>query len=259
MGKKKLIFFDLDDTLLRRDKSVSNNTLKVLKLLREKGHKIIIDTARNKLMTLPLTDLLEVNYTIINAGAYIIDCNKNVIRSLVIDKEKSKDLVNELFKHIEVVSIQTDDVLYTNDINDKSPVRTYYDFNGFNGMDCFKVLVRDLDLDLGKKLASKYNLDFENYFGGRWSRFCHKDATKAKALEFIASYEEVDLLDTIAFGDDYGDIEMLKTSDVGVAMNNALDDVKKSATYICGDADDDGVARFLDEYFNLGVYNHGGK
>ena len=82
MEKKKLIFFDLDDTLLKRDKSVSSNTLKVLKLLKDKGHKIIIDTARNKRMTLPLTDLLEVNYTIINAGAYILDENHDIYRRL---------------------------------------------------------------------------------------------------------------------------------------------------------------------------------
>ncbi|MBO4667718.1 MAG: HAD family hydrolase [Bacilli bacterium] len=257
MMKKKLIFFDLDDTLLKKDKSVSNNTLKVLELLKKQGNKIIIATARNKISTMPLVDLLKPDYTIINAGAYIIDNNKNVIRSLLISKETSLKIINEIFKEIKTLSIQTDDILYTNEMYDKGPVRTYYDFKDFKGIDCYKILVKDLKLEKGKELGIKHNLDFENYFGGRWSRFSHIESTKAKALEFITEYEKMSLDDTIAFGDDYGDIAMLQASGIGVAVGNALEDVKKEAKYICDNADDDGVARFLDNYFNLGVYSGG--
>ena len=257
MVKKMLIFFDLDDTLLKKDKSVSSNTLKVLKLLQDKGHKIIIDTARNKIRTLPLIDIIKPDYTIINAGSYIVDNKMNVIRSLLIDKEKSKKLINEVIDKVDTISIQTDDYLYTNDVSDKNMNLTYYDFNDFQGMDCYKVLVNNLDLSLGHEIAKKYQLDFENYFGGSWSRFCDINATKAKALEFIASFEGVSLDKTIAFGDDYGDIAMIRTSFVGVAVSNALDDVKRNAKFICGSSEDDGVARFLDDYFNLNVYNGG--
>ena len=258
MMEKKLVFFDLDDTLLKKDKSVSNNTLKVLELIKKLGHKIIIATARNKRTSLPLVELLKPDYTIINAGSYIIDKDKKVIRRLPIDQNISKELVSVLPIMTSILSIQTEDILYTNDISDKSDIREYNDFSNFDGYDCYKILVCDLDQKLGKEMGKKYNLDFENYFGGSWSRFSHIDATKAKALEFIASYEKVDLKDTIAFGDDYGDIGMIKVSGIGVAMANGLPDVKNSAKYICDSAENDGVARFLDQYFHLNVYS-GGK
>ena len=111
MMKKKLIFFDLDDTLLRRDKSVSENTIKVLKRLQEDGHKIIIATARNKFSTMPLVDKLMPDYAIINAGGYIINQERVVIRNLLIDKELSCKLINELKEKVETISIQCDDVL----------------------------------------------------------------------------------------------------------------------------------------------------
>ena len=254
MEKKKLIFFDLDDTLLRRDKSLSDKSLRVLKLLQDNGHKIVIDTARNKVSTMPIIELIKPDYTIINAGGYIINEKQEMIRNLLIDSSTCKKVVDEVKDKARIISIQTDDVLYTSDNKDKSPLRTLIDLDGFNGMDCYKVLVYDIEQEYGKKLARKYNLDFENYFGGSWSRFCHIDATKAKALEFITSYEGADLSDTIAFGDDYGDIKMIETSGIGVAMANALDDVKKCTKYHCKDCDDDGVARFLDDFFKLGIY-----
>ena len=257
MMEKKLVFFDLDDTLLKKDKSVSNNTLKVLELIKGLGHKIIIDTARNKRTTLPLVDLIKPDYTIINAGSYIIDKDRKVIRNLPIDQNTCEELLPIVLDKASIVSIQTEDVLFTNDVKDKSDIREYNDFSSFHGYDCYKILVCDLDLKEGKELGKKYNLDFENYFGGSWSRFSHIDATKAKALEFIARYEKVDLANTIAFGDDYGDIGMINVSGVGVAMDNGLPDVKKSAKYICKSSEDDGVARFLDQYFHLNVYDGG--
>ena len=251
---KKLVFFDLDDTLLKKDKSVSDKTKEVLALLQRNGHKIIIATARNKVMTLPLRDLLKPDYTIINAGAYILDSNGNIIRSLEIDKDKTKKLINEITTITSTVSMQTDDILYSSDIKDIGPARVYYDFKDFEGMACYKILAKDIDLELGKKLGIKYKLDFQNYFGGRWSRFSHLESTKAKALEFITNYEKKNLSDTIAFGDDLGDIEMINISGIGVAMANGLEEVKKQSKYICESCEDDGVARFLDKYFSLGIY-----
>lgn len=43
--KKYLIVLDLDDTLLRRDKTISDYTKSVLKRCQELGNKIVISTA----------------------------------------------------------------------------------------------------------------------------------------------------------------------------------------------------------------------
>ena len=51
-----------------------------------------------------------------------------------------------------------------------------------------------------------------------------------------------------AFGDDYNDVEMLRECGIGVAVANAIDEAKAAADYICGDCDDDGTARWLEEH-----------
>ncbi len=250
----KLIFFDLDDTILKKDKSISKKTLDVLSRLQEDGHILIMNTARNLVRTIPVMEIIKPDYAIINAGALIIDKNNNVVRRLVIDKNKSKELVDELLKYSKDISIQTDDILYEATRNKDTINRQRIDLTNFSGMEAQKILVKDLDIKKGYELASKYDLEFENYFGGPWGRFCAKDVTKAKSLSFLTSYLNKDIKDTMAFGDDLGDIEMIKISNIGVAPSNALEEVKKIADFVCDSSDNDGVGRFLDQYFKLNIY-----
>ncbi|MDR0963765.1 MAG: HAD family hydrolase, partial [Clostridium sp.] len=71
-------------------------------------------------------------------------------------------------------------------------------------------------------------------------------ATKWNAIRLLAKEWSIDLSEIAAFGDDYNDIEMLKNCGVGVAVANALDEVKAVANYICDSNDEDGVARWLE-------------
>ena len=50
----------------------------------------------------------------------------------------------------------------------------------------------------------------------------------------------------IAFGDDYADIGMLELCGTGVAMGNAIDEVKERADIVIGSNDEDGIAGFIE-------------
>lgn len=52
----------------------------------------------------------------------------------------------------------------------------------------------------------------------------------------------------IAFGDDFNDIEMLKICGKGIAMNNAISQVKEIANDVTKSNDEDGVAWYLEKY-----------
>ena len=51
--------------------------------------------------------------------------------------------------------------------------------------------------------------------------------------------------ESMAFGDGGNDIDMLRYAGVGVAMDNAGDDVKAAADYVTAGVDEDGVERAL--------------
>jgi hydroxymethylpyrimidine pyrophosphatase-like HAD family hydrolase len=75
----------------------------------------------------------------------------------------------------------------------------------------------------------------------------HKDATKEKAIIYLAEYFGFDLSDIAAFGDDYNDVEMLRVCGIGVGVTNAIEEVRGVADCICDTNESDGVAKLLEE------------
>ncbi len=71
---------------------------------------------------------------------------------------------------------------------------------------------------------------------------------KGDAVRNVAAALGVDLADTYAFGDGINDLCMLKAAGHGIAMGNAMDEVKAAAEFVTSDIDDDGVARGLAHY-----------
>ncbi len=60
-------------------------------------------------------------------------------------------------------------------------------------------------------------------------------------------YYDIGIDSVVAFGDDINDQEMVKNSGIGVAVANAIDEVKAVADYICDSNDNDGVAKWLEK------------
>ena len=67
--------------------------------------------------------------------------------------------------------------------------------------------------------------------------------SKADGLKKLARYfgEKEDLSQTIAFGDSMNDYEVIRAAGIGVAMGNAIDELKKAADYVTADIDRDGI------------------
>ena len=61
----------------------------------------------------------------------------------------------------------------------------------------------------------------------------------------------------IVFGDDYADIGMLELCGIGVAMGNAIDEVKERADIVIGSNDEDGIpeilCKFVSKFIAYGV------
>ena len=62
---------------------------------------------------------------------------------------------------------------------------------------------------------------------------------------YRAEFSEEETNVIIAFGDDYADIGMLELCGTGVAMGNAIDEVKERADIVIGSNDEDGIAGFI--------------
>jgi hydroxymethylpyrimidine pyrophosphatase-like HAD family hydrolase len=101
---------------------------------------------------------------------------------------------------------------------------------------------------LNKILESYPELHVYLNNGENWSQVMHQDATKWNGIKALAQHFDIYTDEVAAFGDDYNDVEMLKNCGVSVAVENALDEAKTVAGYICGTNDEDGVAGWISRY-----------
>lgn len=72
--------------------------------------------------------------------------------------------------------------------------------------------------------------------------------TKGTALAFILGYLGITPSETIAFGDNCNDVEMLQRAGIGVAMGHAPEDVRRHADYVTGTNDEDGVGHAIHRF-----------
>lgn len=70
-------------------------------------------------------------------------------------------------------------------------------------------------------------------------------ATKGHVVEMLSEIMGISTEDTIAFGDNFNDMDMLGTAGVGVAMGNAPEDVKQSADMVTKSNNEEGIAWVL--------------
>jgi HAD superfamily hydrolase (TIGR01484 family) len=101
------------------------------------------------------------------------------------------------------------------------------------------------------KLAARLGLHGTNYVVGwtAWLDLSPIGVDKSSGLGFVCGRLGVDQADVLAIGDGRNDIEMLTWAGRGVAMGQAIQEVRDQADAVTGSVDEDGVATELRRYF----------
>ena len=76
----------------------------------------------------------------------------------------------------------------------------------------------------------------------------HKDCNKGNAVRDLANMFNISREEIISIGDQQNDFEMIKFAGLGVAMGNAIDEIKNVADYITDTNDNNGVAKVINEF-----------
>lgn len=245
----KYLVFDLDDTLLRKDKSLSPYTIDVLKRAQKKGYKIVFNTSRSQQNSLTYINVIHPDYGIYNGGCLIVDKNQKELFSITIDKDKTKKITKLLNTLCEKISIQTKEHFYASDKEYKGQNAIWTNFKDGIEEETYKILCYSMDHDMIEKIADENGLEFQNYLNRGWHRLSIKGGTKwngtLKLLELTGDTPN----NVASFGDDFGDMEMIEKSAIGVAMKNSQPDVIKIAKNVTLSNDDDGAALFVEHNF----------
>lgn len=106
--------------------------------------------------------------------------------------------------------------------------------------------IKDLKRDLD-------NLKDVVYFGAgsRSLEINNKGVSKGKAVKALADYYGFKREEIVCIGDNENDISMIEYAGFGVAMGNAIKEVKDLADYITATNREDGVAKAIKKIFNI--------
>lgn len=249
----KILLFDLDGTLLRSDKTVSDNTLSVISQCRKSGLIIGISTSRSDKNCVQFIKKIMPDIIISSGGALVKYRDKLVFRS-----EFSVDETNTIIREIRnicgndcEITVDTFNNHYWNYKIDPKCIdqswgkSIYNDFQSFSSSS-LKICAEIIDEDNYKILKEKLcYCDSFRFSDGFWYKFTKKTATKENAIIHLCDYLGIRTEEIIAFGDDYADIGMLQLCGIGVAMGNADETVKNAADVVINSSDEDGVAEYL--------------
>lgn len=250
----KMIVTDLDNTLLHSDKTISDYTVEVLMRCRKKGFKVIFATARSAQAASKFIERFTPD-VFIGYGGALISNKEEIIRRFDIPANTAYDLILKCLNTPEISSIYAinETAALTNDKEFASQEETsHYKYTDFlTGIKSryLKISVISRSQSAVEKIASQFPMcDMLRYTGENLYRFANKEAVKWNAVKALSKHFGIHAGDILAFGDDLNDLEMIRECGIGVAVMNAVPEVKSAANYICAANDDDGVAQWIENH-----------
>ncbi|MBC1460681.1 HAD family phosphatase [Listeria welshimeri] len=271
------IILDIDGTLLNDDKKISPETKKALITAQQNGVKLILASGRPTTGMHLYAEQLEMEkyhgLLVSYNGAKVVDCQTKeelFNQTLTIAEGKA---VLEHMKQFEVkVMIDKDDYMYVNNVydcyipyKDEEINIIQYESRGGNFKLCEKEdLAAFLDYRINKILTAgdpdymqkNYQAmmaPFKNtlncvFTADFYFEFTAKNIDKAKALDTFLTPMGIHAENIIAFGDGHNDITMVKYAGTGIAMDNAVPELKAVANSITLSNNKDGIAHVLNNF-----------
>jgi len=247
--KIKMLVFDLDDTLLRSDKTISEYTVSVIKKCRSRGIKVIYATGRGCTLNIVPQDIFD--GSVRNGGAAAFADGIQIYEKSI-SIEKVRGFLTACDKAGIRIAAQDEYRHYSNfNVDEVWSWIDYYTIADFNTLDIKVEKMYALPETEPDLKVIKSNLpDWINMIIARdkLAMFMHRDATKSYAVNALAEYWKAETDEIMAFGDDLNDIDLLEYSGVGIAIGNALEEVKAVADYVCDTNENDGAAKWVEEY-----------
>ena len=264
----KLIAIDIDGTLINSNKEITTFTKEVIHHVRKQGVRVVLCTGRPFLGAQRYVnelglDLQEEYLITYNGGLIQNTLTKEVIHHIGLsgnDYKRIAKLAMEIGTHFHALDFGA---IYTSN-RDMSrytghdsyfttmPIlyRTMEEIH--NNDEFTKMMLIDEPEILDDALAKIPAQYFEEYtiFKSEpyYCEILNKEASKGQAVHRLAASLQLSQHEIMAIGDHPNDLDMVQNAGIGVAMGNAVDEVKNIADYITSTNNEDGVAKAIEKF-----------
>lgn len=282
-NKYKIVFIDIDGTLVNDEKIVPEENIKSIKKIKEKGIEVVLASGR------PYHSIEEYSNTV-GAIPYIIGSNGGVVANFVEDKKIfttniEKEVALEILKVIkendiyftvtisgnliveneqygmskenrnEIVVLKNSAEEYLQETNEPIIKFSIIDDEKEKLGKVRKEIIERFNIDATEvdefMILKKYRKPENNYKVPYIMDIMPRGISKAKAIEEMCNYLKINLSQTVVFGDGLNDIEMFNVGGYKVAMGNAVKKIKNLADVVTKTNNESGVAYELNEIFKI--------
>lgn len=258
MKNYRMIFCDIDGTLLNSENKVSNQTKSKIQELDRAGVLFVLISARMPSGIFPILKELGIHAPIIcYNGAFILDSNQDVIFHSGIEFKKAIAIKKFIAAEWENVCCSAysgfqwivDDknnpcILQEQSITSSEPIEKQLmdDLVAKHDVHKFLCMGQPDVIDTVKNTLSVKYPELTVYCSKpTYLEIMNHDISKSNAIKLLSEKYNIPIESTASFGDNFNDIDMLRTTGISFAMGNAPDFVQQNATLITQDNDHDGV------------------
>ena len=262
--ESKILFLDLDGTLLNDQKRISPENQQAVHLALSRGHRVVIASGRPLKSAIIQAEAIGLDgpgcYLIAYNGAVIYDCaKKQEIFRRTLDLDSLYALFDEANRRkIYIQTYDGDDVILESR-NSSEIARRYCSLidMSFRVVDNIreelsgpppKALLIDFEgrmftEPMRKNLAGRVDTFFSSAY---YLEAVAAGQNKGRAVLDLCQLLHFPVRNTVAAGDEANDIPMIRTAGIGAAMKNASPDVKAASNYVTRrDNNHDGVAEII--------------
>ncbi|MTV82957.1 sugar-phosphatase [Secundilactobacillus folii] len=263
----KLIAIDIDGTLVNDQKQLTQHTIDTITTARQQGIKVVLCTGR------PITGVKQYLAPLDISGnnEYVVTFNGSLAQTISGKAIVHHNITLEDYIDLEAAArkggvhfhVETTDYIYTTNRNIspytiaeafliKMPIK----YRTAEEITDKLTIVKGMFVDEPKRLSAFiknfpevlkerfYVVQSEPYF----LEAMNKKASKGNAVAELATQLGIAQDEVMAIGDQGNDLTMVKFAGTGVAMGNAIDDLKKTAQFVTKTNEEDGVAYAIEKF-----------
>lgn len=279
--KRKIVFLDVDGTLIDYEAKCPDSTKEAVRKAREAGHKVYICTGCSKAEILQ-RDLPALDGMIGGNGAYVED-DGQVVMHQGLTAQQTRDIVDWCRKRGLGLYLESNAGMFCDDNMIVQGPEAMVKYIMGKGADLSQAkdsssqfLSQMIHLpyeDMGRDDVNKISFILSAYqdhldsatrfpdliantWGGKGEHALYGDLgpagiTKKHAIEVLLTHLGADAADTISFGDAKIDLSMFELCAYNVAMGNGGPEIKAAADLVTADVNDDGLYKAFE---SLGLF-----